>query len=102
MFRLFRAAPEMCFPMHSAATDVASGRHARRRPGFVQGELRSTRLLMPLIPTRFVKYVTPGSAFVVLRDTAATRQAAREGVAQPARIRGRVPPRHHAKFTVVE
>lgn len=60
----FWAAPEMRFPTCYVPTDPASIREARRRPDFVQGESRSARLLMPLIPASLVKHVTPGLVFL--------------------------------------
>lgn len=62
--RSFWAAPEMRYPTHYVATDAESVRHARRQPGFVQGEGRSDRWLMRWIPAPWVKYVTPGLAFL--------------------------------------
>jgi SAM-dependent methyltransferase len=58
------AAPEMRYATHYVSTDAASVRRARRTPGFVQGESRSTRLLMSLVPAPLVKHVTPGLAFL--------------------------------------
>jgi SAM-dependent methyltransferase len=63
----FWAAPEMRFPKQYVATDAASIRKARSNPQFIQGEMRTTRLLMPFIPARFVKYVTPGLAFLATK-----------------------------------
>jgi SAM-dependent methyltransferase len=63
----FWATPEMRFPTHYVPTDAASIRAARRRPGFVQGEGRSTRLLMRFIPASFVKHFTPGLAFLATK-----------------------------------
>lgn len=63
----FWAAPEMRFPTHYVPTDVVSIRKARREAGFVQGEMRSTRLLMPFIPASFVKHFTPGLTFVATK-----------------------------------
>ena len=45
-------------------TDTASVQAARQCGGFEQGEMRSTRLLMPLVPAVFVKYLTPGLLFI--------------------------------------
>lgn len=63
----FWATPEMRFPTHYVPTDATSIREARRRPGFVQGEGRSTRLLMRFIPASFVKHFTPGLAFLATK-----------------------------------
>jgi SAM-dependent methyltransferase len=59
------AAPEMRYPHAYVPTDAASVREARSRPGFVQGDSRSTKLLTPLFPAGLVKHVTPGLLFVV-------------------------------------
>ena len=63
----FWATPEMRFPTYYVPTDAASIRDARRRPGFIQGEGRSTRLLMPLIPACLVKHFTPGLAVLATK-----------------------------------
>ena len=63
----FWAAPEMRVPTHYVPTDTASIRQARREDGFVQGELRSTRLLMPMVPAPLVKHFTPGLAFLATK-----------------------------------
>lgn len=65
--RSFWAAPEMRYPTHYVATDAESVRQARRQPGFVQGEGRSGRWLMRWVPAAWVKYVTPGLAFLATR-----------------------------------
>jgi SAM-dependent methyltransferase len=62
--RSFWAAPEMRFPRDYVETDTALVRAARRQVGFEQGEMRSTRLLMPVVPAVFVKYLTPGLLFL--------------------------------------
>jgi hypothetical protein len=54
----------MRFPKEYVPTDAASIRAARRRPGFVQGESRSTRLLMQWVPAPLVRHLTPGLAFL--------------------------------------
>jgi SAM-dependent methyltransferase len=61
------ATPEMRYPTQYVPTDIASIRKARRTPGFVQGESRSTRLLMRLIPASLVKHFTPGFAFLATK-----------------------------------
>lgn len=60
----FWATPEMRYPKHYVPTDAASIRKARSAPEFVQGEIRSTRLLMRLLPASLVKHFTPGLAFL--------------------------------------
>lgn len=60
----FWAAPEMRYPTQFVPTDAASVRQARRKPGFIQGEMRSTRTLMRMIPAALVKHFTPGLAFL--------------------------------------
>jgi SAM-dependent methyltransferase len=59
------AAPEMRFPTHYVPTDAASIRKARLDPELVQGDMRSTNLLMRWIPAALVKHFTPGLAFIV-------------------------------------
>lgn len=54
------ATPEMRYPTDCVPTKASEIRKARKRPGFVQGEFRSTRMLMPLIPAGLVKHFTPG------------------------------------------
>lgn len=63
----FWATPEMRYPTQYVPTDAASIREARRRPGFIQGEMRSTRLLMRFIPASFVRHFTPGLAFLATK-----------------------------------
>lgn len=63
----FWATPEMRFPTDYVPTDTTSIRQARRKPGFIQGEGRSTRLLMRFIPASLVKYFTPGLAFLATK-----------------------------------
>lgn len=58
------AAPEMRIPREYVPTDAASIRAARRRPGFLQGDTRRTRLLMPLVPAALVKHLTRGLTFI--------------------------------------
>ena len=58
------AAPEMRRPQGYVATDAASIREARRRPGFAQGFSRTTSLLTPLAPAAMVKHLTPGLVFL--------------------------------------
>jgi SAM-dependent methyltransferase len=64
-------APDGRYPQRYVSTDSASIRAARRAQDLQQGPTRSTRLLMPLLPARLVKYVAPGLTFVV-RSTACT------------------------------
>lgn len=68
--RSYWAVPEMRHPKACVPTDAASVRAARRQPGFVQGEFRSTRALMPLVPAGLVKHVTPGLQFVARKGSA--------------------------------
>jgi SAM-dependent methyltransferase len=63
----FWATPEMRYPTQYVPTDAASIRQARRKPGFIQGESRSTRLLIQFIPASLVKYITPGLAFLATK-----------------------------------
>ncbi|MBC7834437.1 MAG: class I SAM-dependent methyltransferase [Phycisphaerales bacterium] len=60
----FWAVPEMRYPDRFVPGDAASIRRARGDRGLVQGEFRSTRLIMPRVPAGLVKHVTPGLAFV--------------------------------------
>ena len=64
----FWATPEMRYPAHYVSTETASIREARRSPGFVQGESRSTKLLMRFIPASLVKNFTPGLAFLATKN----------------------------------
>jgi hypothetical protein len=61
------AAPEMRYPQIYVRTDAASVRAARRQPGFVQGHRRSSRMLMRLTPSGWVRHVTPGLAFIATK-----------------------------------
>ncbi len=54
------ATPEMRYPTQCVPTSAKEVREARRQPGFVQGEFRSTKALMRLIPSGMVKHFTPG------------------------------------------
>ena len=65
--KTYWAAPEMRYPTHYVPTDAVSVREARRKPGFLQGEMRSTRMLMPLIPAWLVKHFTPGLAVLATK-----------------------------------
>ena len=65
--RSFWATPEMRYPAEYVPTDPAAIRAARRRPGFVQGDARSVRLLMRWVPAPLVKHLTPGLAFVATK-----------------------------------
>lgn len=60
----FWAAPEMRYPTHYVPIDATSVREACNKAGFIQGELRSTRIIMRMIPAALVKYFTPGLAFL--------------------------------------
>ena len=63
----FWATPEMRYPTHYVPTDTPSIRAARKRPGFVQGETRRSKLLMRFIPAPLVKHFTPGLAFLATK-----------------------------------
>lgn len=56
----FWATPEMRYPTHCVSNRATAIRSARKQPGFVQGEYRSTRMLMRWIPARWVRHFTPG------------------------------------------
>lgn len=58
------ANPEMRFPKHYIPTDRASIRSARESKNFSYGNMRSRRLLMPLIPDRMIKHLMPGLTFI--------------------------------------
>lgn len=62
--------PNGRYPKWFIASDAESVRAARRQPGFVQGETRSTRLLMPLVPAPLVRHVMPWLAFVTRKRAA--------------------------------
>lgn len=62
--RSFWAVPEMRHPAACVPLTPQAVRAARREPGFVQGEYKITRALMPLVPASLVKHVTPGLQFV--------------------------------------
>jgi SAM-dependent methyltransferase len=67
-------APDGRYPQRYVATDPAAIRAARKARGFKQGPTRSTRLLMPLVPARLVKYVAPGLTFVARSTARASAQ----------------------------
>jgi SAM-dependent methyltransferase len=60
----FWATPEMRCPAAFIPTDPKSVRAARRTGSLVQGDTRSTRLLMPFVPALWVKQVMPGLTFL--------------------------------------
>ena len=64
----FWAAPEMRYPTQYVPINSASIREALCRPGFIQGEGRSTRWLMHFIPASLVKHFTPGLTFVATKS----------------------------------
>ncbi len=66
----FWATPEMRYPVQYVSTESAAIREARRNPDFIQGEARSTRLLMRFIPARLVRYFTPGLALLATKPVA--------------------------------
>lgn len=63
----FWAAPEMRYPTHYVPTHTKAIREAWRQPGFVQGESRSSRLLMRFVPAGLVKHFTPGLTFIATK-----------------------------------
>lgn len=68
-FQSYWATPEMRYPIKYVPTDAQSIRAARVQPGFVQGDGRMIRVLMGWIPAPWVRYVTPGLAFVARKVT---------------------------------
>jgi SAM-dependent methyltransferase len=62
--RAFWAAPEVRFAERHIPADGPSIAAARRAGGFAQGDSRSTRLLMPLVPAGLVKHVAHGLVFL--------------------------------------
>ena len=58
------AVPEMRTPIKFVPTDAVSIRNARRTKGFIQGELKSTQLLMRMVPAWLVRHFTPGLVFL--------------------------------------
>ena len=67
----FWAAPEMRYPTHYIATDARAVRAARASPDIVLSEGRIKKRLMKLLPAAWVRHVTPGLAFVAVKDAAA-------------------------------
>ncbi|MEE3332617.1 MAG: methyltransferase domain-containing protein [Myxococcota bacterium] len=57
-------APEMRYPRHYIPSDRASVRAARSHGEFMQGDSRSTRLVMRWIPAGWVRHFTPGLTFI--------------------------------------
>jgi SAM-dependent methyltransferase len=68
--RSFWATPEMRYPTQYIEANVDAIRRARSHGNLVQGEQRLTRLLMPAIPGRLVRHLTPGLAFLAIRQGA--------------------------------
>jgi SAM-dependent methyltransferase len=62
--RSFWAVPDSRYPRRYVAADPKSVRAARRAGGLAEGTTRATRSLMPLVPSRLVKYVAPGLTFI--------------------------------------
>jgi hypothetical protein len=56
--------PDSRYPRRYVAADPKSVRAARRAGGLAEGTTRATRSLMPLVPSRLVKYVAPGLTFI--------------------------------------
>ncbi len=65
--RSFWAAPEFRFPERFIPTDSKSIREVRTAGEFHQGDIRSVRLLMPLLPSFLVKHLTPGLVFLAFK-----------------------------------
>lgn len=84
----FWAAPEMRCPTAFILTDPASVRAARRAGNLVQGDTRSTRLLMPFIPAPLVKLVMPGLTFLAKKYEGEKYEAARRMVRREPRMVG--------------
>ena len=61
------AAPEVRYPAEYVPLDAAAVRRARLRKDFQQGEGRITRALMKRVPASWVRYVTPGLAFLATK-----------------------------------
>jgi SAM-dependent methyltransferase len=64
----FWAAPEMRYPTRYVSTATSAIRDARRDSGLIQGEFRSTRLLMPMVPAALVKHFTQGLSFLAKKS----------------------------------
>ncbi|MBW2420443.1 MAG: methyltransferase domain-containing protein [Deltaproteobacteria bacterium] len=62
--RSFWAVPEMRYPTDYVPTDSKSIRSSRSREDFVQGDSRSTKAIMPWIPSCMVRHFTAGLTFV--------------------------------------
>ena len=58
------ATPEVRYPAEYVSIDAAAIRDARRRKDFRQGEGRLVPALMARVPAPWVRYVTPGLAFL--------------------------------------
>ena len=56
----FWATPEMRYPDACVPNVASEIRKARKQPGFIQGEYRSTKMIMRWIPAGLVKHFTPG------------------------------------------
>ena len=62
------ATPEMRCPEFYVPCNAGAIRRARREPGFLQGDSKVTRFIMPLIPASLVKYLTPGLALLAVKS----------------------------------
>jgi ubiquinone/menaquinone biosynthesis C-methylase UbiE len=62
------AVPEMRYPTHFVRTEKAEIKQFRCKKNTIQGEFRSTNLLMRLIPSSLVKYFTPGLLFLATKN----------------------------------
>lgn len=65
------AGPDPRFPKWYIPAETAAIGAARRQPGFAQGNYRSVRMLMPLIPTAILKHLTPGHTFLARKPSPA-------------------------------
>jgi SAM-dependent methyltransferase len=61
--------PEYRFPRELIPADASSIRSARKDPNLVQGQSRSTKLLMALTPAPLVKNVMPGLTFLAKKTS---------------------------------
>ena len=65
--RFFWAAPEMRYTEQMVPIDAHSIRAARRSGTLVQGDTRTTRLVMPWIPSPLVRFVTRGLTVLAIK-----------------------------------
>lgn len=74
----FWAVPEMRYPHEFVPVETVEVKNARRRRGFVQGEFKSTRVIMPMIPANLVRHVTPGLTFIARKQELGLCNATRQ------------------------